>query len=201
MAAVPCVSLLALLPFEQPIRVDVAPHGKGLGAFAEADIPAGAHVCSYRGELLSRKEVLERYGTRGGEYLFELAEDIFIDGAETSHSSRFINHGYPAGNLLPAPCTGVSLAAAPADDRGSHGPPSASVSAPHAQQALRVDFFAARAIHKGEELTFDYGVPYWVARGSGPAPGTDSRSAWIGLRRAMQAVGPVLRALRASVPL
>ena len=60
---------------------------------------------------------------------------------------------------------------------------------------------ALRDIPENEELTFDYGVAYWVARGSGPAPGTDSRGAWIRLRRMIQQVGPVLRALRASVPL
>lgn len=172
------VPFLALL-LELPINIQPT-SSKGLGAFAGADIPAGAAVCSYVGEHLRRQQVVERYGAAGGEYLFMLDEDYYIDGAETSHCSRFINHA-ERGNLLPTPV----------DDPVSG--------------TRRVDFFATRPIREGEELTFDYGVRYWSARRTDPVAASDSRIATIRMRRALSRVGPWLRnldgVLHASLPL
>ena len=65
----------------------------------------------------------------------------------------------------------------------------------------QIEFYAARAISEGEELTFDYGVAYWVARDVDPLPGSDSRQRSIRVKRALRWLGPALTALRSGLPL
>ena len=82
--------------------------GKGKGAFAATDFRRGELVCRYEGEQLTGSQVSARYGSGGGgEYLFEVAPPsaasgggggVYIDGAASSHFSRFINHA-EQGNL------------------------------------------------------------------------------------------------------
>ena len=82
--------------------------GKGMGAFAVIDFRRGELVCAYEGEQLTGSQVTNRYGSGGGgEYLFEVAPPsaasgggggVYIDGAASSHFSRFINHA-EQGNL------------------------------------------------------------------------------------------------------
>ena len=105
-----CPNVSGLVPLECPIAVR-AVHGKGLGAFAAVAVPAGARLCSYHGECLTQRGVAQRYGAGAAsqaDYLFELrrpssdAEGLYVDAAQGSHPSRFINHAED-GNLIPSP--------------------------------------------------------------------------------------------------
>lgn len=133
--------LLALL-------LDVRAAGpKGLGAFAPAPIAEGAHVCDYEGELLSLQQVEDRYGYTPPDFLLGIGDDAFLDAAEGTHASRYINHAED-GNL-------------------------AALFVPDANAGRgRATFRAARPISAGEELSFDYGLGYWIPRGD---PVDDSR--------------------------
>ena len=59
-----------------------------------------------------------------------------------------------------------------------------------------IDFYAARDIPAGQELTFDYGLAYWVDRGVTPVG--DTRGVQLGLMRAMRLVEAALPALKAA---
>ena len=65
----------------------------------------------------------------------------------------------------------------------------------------RIEFFAARDIAKGEELTFDYGEEYWVVRNVDPLPSTDTRVTRIRIRRATRRLLASLQAVRWALPL
>jgi SET domain-containing protein len=70
-------------------RIVIGPTpGKGLGAFAASPIRKGTLVCSYEGTVRTRAEV----SSRGNDYLFELSDGLYVDGAQSSHVSRYINH-------------------------------------------------------------------------------------------------------------
>mmetsp|Transcript_19770 Transcript_19770/g.59984 ORF Transcript_19770/g.59984 Transcript_19770/m.59984 type:complete len:232 (-) Transcript_19770:516-1211(-) len=116
-----------------PLSIDIAPAGvKGMGAFAAEPTSKGEWVCSYEGELLTLDEVLVRYAHEDPAYLFSLGDGagLYLDGARGTHPSRYINH-HQNGTLVPK----VSL------------------------EERRVDFYAARDILPGEELTFDCASP------------------------------------------
>ena len=93
------------------------------------------------------EEGTDEYERADPAYLFKLGNGLHIDGTATDHFSRFINHD-EHGNL--------DFEVDPI--------------------RRRVDFFARRAIAPGEELSFDYGVGYWVCSAIKPAAATDSRS-------------------------
>ena len=70
-----------------------------------------------------------------------------------------------------------------------------------AARALRVShlfdsFYAAQDIAVGEELSFDYGIEYWVFRDMQPL--NDSRGLQIALRRAVRYIGAFAQALKAA---
>jgi hypothetical protein len=69
---------------------------KGFGVVAGEDIPAGAQVCEYVGELLERSVVRKRelsYKKKGLYYLFEPSLASFIiDATFNGGVARFINH-------------------------------------------------------------------------------------------------------------
>ena len=142
-------STVAVAAAELPIVVREAGDGKGMGAFASAPIADGALVCCYEGELLTLDQTLDRYSSTDPSYLFSLGDgsDLYIDGASSSHPSRYINH-HQNGTLA------------------------ATVST----EERTVIFHAARDIAAGEELTFDYGEGFWVGSNGVPAQGTDDRT-------------------------
>lgn len=146
-----------------------APDGKGLGAFASAPIVSGEWIAQYSGEYLTRKQVEARYWderkpTRhdrkwlksrkrrnqglSGDYLFDMGDDVFIDGedADVSTWCRFANH-------------------ASHDDReGRCNTETRSVH--HGEDGEELErpqlwFMAMRDIDAGEEVCYDYGVEYW----------------------------------------
>ena len=57
-------------------------------------------------------------------------------------------------------------------------------------------FYAARDIAAGEELTFDYGMEYWVFRDTQPM--NDSRGPRIAARRALRYAKATLQGLGAA---
>jgi SET domain-containing protein len=145
---------------------------KGLGAFALAPILDGTNVGTYEGEYLTRPQVEARYwSTRecevddqqwiksrkqrkqgiSGDYLFDIGNDLYIDGEDADRSSwcRFMNHAAKsdtnACNVKPR-CTRLMI--------GDGG-----------ELVLQLQptlwFEAIRDIECGEELSFDYGDSYW----------------------------------------
>ena len=162
---------------EEEASVEVRSAGdKGLGAFAAAPISEGAWVCAYEGELVadgsggspsafdplgllpapvdaaSLAEAGVPRAEPTSDCLLQVAPGLCLDGAQSTHFSRYFNHD-------------------------EHGNLDLEVDA----VARRADFFAAAPIAAGDELTFDYGESYWLAdlgAASGPAvpeEGTDSR--------------------------
>ena len=131
---------------ELPMHVDNA-GAKGQGAFAATEAYEGTWVCAYAGERLQTDQISTRYSNGvEPEYLFHVVGDIYIDGHSSGHASRYFNHAQN-GTLR------VEVDEAEA----------------------RIDFFLARDVSCGEELTFDYGEDYWYSRKVPPAPGTDER--------------------------
>jgi SET domain-containing protein len=74
---------------------DSAIHGRGV--FARRPIKAGEFVIDYRGAVLTWEEASNAFLNRGGDHghtmLFDLGDDLVIDGAHGGNEARFINHG------------------------------------------------------------------------------------------------------------
>ena len=136
--------LLSLLPSScvglraQPTLETRPSAGRGLGVYALSPIPEGDFVCYYEGEQLSLAQVEQRYPMGVADYLFQIEDDFYVDGANSNHVSRYINH-QELGNLA------VSI------------------------EESRLAFHALCEIPQGDELTFDYGLDYWLDRPS-PMP-------------------------------
>lgn len=142
--------------------------GKGLGAFAGTAILSGAWVGEYKGEILTRSEVEGRYwGKRkpkaadrrwkksrvrrkqglSGDYLFDMSDDLYIDGEDADVSSwcRFMNH---ASDDAANECNVETRFTRQIWDGEKIVEP-------------RLWFVALRDISIGEEMLYDYGVEYW----------------------------------------
>uniref|UniRef100_A0A7S0LLX3 SET domain-containing protein n=1 Tax=Coccolithus braarudii TaxID=221442 RepID=A0A7S0LLX3_9EUKA len=120
---------------------------KGRGAFAAVPCATGRWVCTYIGQLISLEQTQTLYTDREPEYLFDVGNGCYLDAQDSTHFSRYFNHE-------------------------QNGTLNFTVD----KDAQAVNFFAARDIEVGEELTFDYGPGYWVAMRKAPADGTDTRS-------------------------
>ena len=120
--------------------------GKGEGAFAAEAVPEGRWVCSYVGELISLDDVDVRYPDDLPRYLFDVGGGFYLDAQDSAHFSRYFNH----------------------DEHGS-------LRFVVDKTKRTIDFFAARPIAHGDELTFDYGPGYWIGLELKPATGTDTR--------------------------
>jgi len=141
--------------------------GKGLGAYTETPILSGAWVGEYSGEILTLDEVQSRYWASRkktltdrrwiksrkkrnqgltGDYLFDMGDDLYIDGEDADASSwcRFMNHA-------------------------SEDTKECNVETRHSPQIWdgteiiqpRLWYVALRDIQIGEELLYDYGDCYW----------------------------------------
>ncbi|MBM4167455.1 MAG: SET domain-containing protein [Ignavibacteria bacterium] len=98
-----------------------------LGCYAVENIPQGAFVIEYTGELISAEEALKREAdkTRNGIYTFWISEEFAIDGYEQGNYSRYFNH-----SCLP--------------------------NCEYEIKEKTILFYASRDILQGEELTIDY---------------------------------------------
>src|SRR5215831_19476848 len=69
-------------------------HGRGV--FAARLIPAGARILEYKGERIDDDEALRRYPERmraeNHTFVFEVEEDVNIDGGRNGNSARWVNH-------------------------------------------------------------------------------------------------------------
>ena len=69
---------------------------QGQGVFATEKIRKGRRIIEYVGEIIDREEEVRRYDEdrmdRHHTFLFEVEDDITIDGARGGNRSRFINH-------------------------------------------------------------------------------------------------------------
>jgi SET domain-containing protein len=152
------------------IRIGDTKH-KGLGAFALAPILNGTNLGPYGGEYLTRTQAEARlWSTRqcdaddrrwiesrkqrkqgiSGDYLFDIGNDLYIDGEDADKSSwcRFMNHAAKSDKNacnVKTRCSRITIG-----DGGE------MVLQP------RLWFEAIRDIEQGEELSFDYGDSYWV---------------------------------------
>lgn len=99
----------------------------GLGLFTEENISKDKLVVEYTGERIDEEEK-ER---RGGRYLFEVTDNLFIDGKNRENIARYINH-----SCRP------------------------NCEAEHNVDEDRIFIRAVKSIRKGEEITFDYGKEY-----------------------------------------
>ncbi|CAM9665947.1 unnamed protein product, partial [Phaeothamnion confervicola] len=114
---------------------------KGRGLFARRDVPAGAYIGPYSGELLREEELAHRYPGGGRtEYVFEVSGGLYVDASDPEKSglTRYVNHS-----------------AEP--NAEAHIDP----------EARRIDFYTSRAVAAGEELLIAYGETFWRASEGG----------------------------------
>ena len=137
---------------------------KGLGAFAQRDLPAGAYLGRYTGRLYSADGALAALnnGDTSGNYFATLQNapgdgPLVIDAEdyEISGWPRFINHSLRRQN-----CRNTELGLPLVDGVDVRIP-------------LGLYVQTIRDIKAGEELLVDYGPEYWTDRGL--APGTPRR--------------------------
>ncbi|KAG9354488.1 hypothetical protein JZ751_001198 [Albula glossodonta] len=111
----------------------------GWGVRVLQDVPRGAFVCEYVGEIISDAEADVR---ENDSYLFSLDSKVgdmhCVDARFYGNISRFINHMCEP-NLIP-----IRVFTIHQDLRFPH-----------------VAFFACRTIRAGDELGFDYGDHFW----------------------------------------
>jgi len=120
---------------------------KGSGVFAAQTIPKDTFISRYHGSILTLEQHEQLYPNSFPDYCLQIGNLTYIDGQNSQHFSRFINHN-EFGNLKV-----------------------------HTNAQQRVAYFTAlKDIAKGEELSFDYGVGFFIVRGIVPAKDTESRS-------------------------
>ena len=152
--------LSSSLAAQHPEAVAVADAGhKGRGLFAKVDIPEDTYLCDYAGELLSERQLSERYAASasaadGSRYVVAVAspfgEPWFVDAREEEQVSpgRWLNHATDGtlacnvGNACYFPLEGLDV---------------------------RLCMVTLRDVRAGEELQWDYGDSYWEAVGERPA--------------------------------
>lgn len=107
---------------------------KGVGVVANEDVPAGAFIGEYQGEVISNETFNKRKKEYRGErhfYFMTLTSKLVIDASRKSQFTRYVNHS----------CE-----------------PNSETQKWNAGGEPRVGIYATRDISKGEEITFDYGA-------------------------------------------
>tara|TARA_B100000745_G_scaffold299377_2_gene250081 strand:+ start:278 stop:703 length:426 start_codon:yes stop_codon:yes gene_type:complete len=99
----------------------------GLGLFAAEDIAKDQLIIEYTGDRIDSDEA----NKRGGLYLFEVNENLTIDGSDKKNTARYINHACQP-----------------------------NAEAEHEVTEDRIYIRAAEEIKKGEEITITYGQMY-----------------------------------------
>ena len=99
----------------------------GLGLFADEAIKKETLVIEYTGERITQEEA----NKRGGKYLFEVTDNLVIDGKGRGNTARYINHACKP-----------------------------NCEAEHDEEDDRIYIRACKNIKKGEEITYHYGKEY-----------------------------------------
>jgi len=110
----------------------------GNGVFAAKDMPKGVRVIEYKGRRLTHVQANRMFANdsdSGHTFLFTLNEKFLIDGGEGGNDARWINHS----------CAPNCEAWVIENKQGD-------------KLRDRVVIETRRAIRKGEELTYDYGI-------------------------------------------
>lgn len=107
--------------------VHVKRSSAGLGLFAGEDIGKDDLIIEYTGDRINAEEA----DKRGGRYLFEVTEDLVIDGSGRKNTARYINHACKP-----------------------------NAEAEHETTEDRIYVRAAKNIKEGEEITITYGKMY-----------------------------------------
>ena len=99
----------------------------GLGLFAAEDISKEQLIIEYTGERVDEDEA----NKRGGRYLFQVNDNLVIDGTGRENVARYINHACKP-----------------------------NAEAEHDEDEDRIFVRACKKIKAGEEITYDYGKEY-----------------------------------------
>ncbi|KAM3326845.1 putative inactive histone-lysine N-methyltransferase SUVR2 [Capsicum chacoense] len=136
-----------------PLQIFMTADGKGWGLRALEDLPRGAFVCEYVGEIVTNTELYERNTQTaderhtypvlldadwGSEVVLKDEEALCLDATYYGNVARFINHRCYEGNLIEIPV---------------------EVETPD-HHYYHVAFFTVRKVNALEELTWDYGIDF-----------------------------------------
>ncbi|MEX1013008.1 MAG: SET domain-containing protein-lysine N-methyltransferase [Waddliaceae bacterium] len=111
----------------------------GFGLFAGEDLPKQAYIGEYTGHVQKYnpyQQINTAYCIAYPKMPWTL-QGYLINAEKGGNETRFINHNHEPNLEVTAVC-----------DRG----------------LMRTVFFANQTVHKGEQLTFDYGNDYWRNR-------------------------------------
>ncbi|KAL9257802.1 putative inactive histone-lysine N-methyltransferase SUVR2 [Drosera capensis] len=147
-----CANRVVQRGIKYMLQVFLTPEGKGWGLRTLEDLPKGAFVCEFVGEILTILELHQRnLRTSNATHSYALLLDadwgsremkdeqaLCLDATSYGNVARFINHRCLDANLVNIP---VEV------DSTNH-------------QYYRVAFFTARKVDALEELTWDYGVDF-----------------------------------------
>ncbi|KAF9609520.1 hypothetical protein IFM89_016881 [Coptis chinensis] len=136
------------------LQVFFTPQGKGWGLRTVNNLPRGAFVCEYVGEILTNTELYnrndERTGTEkhtypvlldadwGSEGVLQDEEALCLDATYYGNVARFINHRCFDSNLVEIPV---------------------EIETPD-RHYYHVAFFTSREVGAMEELAWDYGIDF-----------------------------------------
>lgn len=109
-------------------KVKVKRSSAGLGLFAEEDIVKDQLIIEYTGDRITEDEA----NRRGGQYLFNVTDNLTIDGKGRENTARYINHACEP-----------------------------NAEAEHDEDEDRIYIRACRNIKSGEEITYDYGEDFF----------------------------------------
>lgn len=135
------------------LQVFMTPGGKGWGLRTLQELPRGAFVCEYVGEILTNAELFERVSARaegahaypvlldadwGAEGVLKDEEALCLDATHFGNVARFINHRCFDSNMVEIPV---------------------EVETPD-HHYYHLAFFTTRKVQAMEELTWDYGIDF-----------------------------------------
>ncbi|CAI9771226.1 unnamed protein product [Fraxinus pennsylvanica] len=135
------------------LQVFMTPGGKGWGLRTLEDMPKGAFICEYVGEVVTNTELFERNVRNTGEKhtypvlldadwssegVLKDEEALCLDATSYGNVARFINHRCSDANLVEIPV---------------------EVETPD-HHYYHVAFFTTRKVDALEELTWDYGIDF-----------------------------------------
>lgn len=113
---------------EYPVPVTVKRSYAGLGLFAVENIAPEQFVIEYTGDRITATEANQR----GGQYLFEVTDNLTIDGKDRQHLGRYVNHSCDP-----------------------------NTEAEHDEDGDRIYFRACKPIAADEEITCHYGEDFF----------------------------------------